>query len=1261
MSDLAALYRFDASAVIQAGAGTGKTHSLVTLCLHLLGGAGGKEPLPPARLCAVTFTEKAGAELRGRIRARVDRLAACAPGALESLCAELEPELLATCRGAGVPLPAQAAWRKVRRDLGQAEIGTLHGLCARLLRRNAAAAGLDPDFTVLDEADCSARRREACERAALDALESDDNEGAPAAGAADRLCRELGLRGTGPASAGLSEQLGALLLEVGESGRDPAALVEETAGLSAAGAVEDDAAARSSFEQAAEALRAALRAPGARVANKTGDSALRALALLDQAGFAALRAAPPGGLHAAHPALGPAFDGLKRLGALAEPIGALQGAWAGLLAADASVRACGLARDLALLAGHALRRYREEKARAGGLDFDDLTRLARDLLARDPGVRRAEKQRLGALLVDEFQDTSHAQLELIGWLAEPPDAEGRSPAGSGREGALPVPPGRLALVGDQKQSIYEFRGADLASARAFAARLQLDGAGLFFLRTSRRSVRPLVDFVNLLFRAALGDGGRPFDAPFVPGEDDLEAVRSGPPQGSEPPCAELLDAGALTLDDEAEAVARRIARLLAPDAPERIRERAPGAGGGPEVARPVRGGDVAILLRSFTHVEAFRAALLRQRVPHLVLKGRGFHETREVSDLRALLRLCADQSDRESLAAVLRSPFGPLSDDALVLLARGPGSSLSLKSLGDPLVQAGLAPDDAAVAASLHALLTRLFRDEARLGPATLLEVALAETCYRAALAGGLFGEQAVANVERLLALARSLEQGPLQTSGPLRALLARLDAMEDGRGESEAPVVEERDPHAVRLLTIHAAKGLEFPVAVVPLCALLPASFEAPLVDPDLGLALKVRGADGGWNLGLHGRRVKDRRLERQQAEGRRLFYVAATRARDRLIFSSRSARGGETWRSLLDRISGPAAAAGLLSVTPSQALLAPPPPAQGPAAESLDLTADTGPIPGEAQAAVARVLQRLAPPAEPGTLVAPVTQLADAVACPERYRLLHEVRLEERPRAQAPQGLTAEDDADADELQPGVGDNDELPLPAAERGTLAHRLLEQVSLADLGPKTPLAELKQRLGALLEAQGEDPKSLAPVVDAVAGFLDSEYGRRLSTVGRETPERLLRELPFALQLAPGPGEPPGPRLLLRGQLDALLLDQGRATVLDYKHSAAKGTARYAVQLDAYALAAHQITGGALPVQAGLVFLRSRGAPVSLRPEQDDAARARTRAALLEAARSIAEGRRTGRFGKREPAGCRELGCGFIWRCHPEEAEGRGTG
>ena len=1245
------LHLLERSAVVQAGAGSGKTHSLVTLCLHLLGGAGRPEPLLPGRLCAVTFTEKAAAELRGRLRSRIDRLAFCeTPDALSALAATHEPELLASCAAAGTPLPAPEAWRRVRRDLGQAEIGTIHGLCSRLLRRHAAAAALDPDFTVLDEALAAALRREACERAALDALEEPPGAGSAAAG---HLCGELGFRAAGPFGGGLAEALLSLLVRLGESGRDPIAVVEETPGLEPAAAVAADAAARAALEQAVTGLELLLRTPGARTASKTGAGAAAAVSLLRASGLGALRAAPPGELVRAWPALEAARALLGNRGkqGIAAATAVLKDAFEDLLATDAGVRACGLSRELALLGSRALQGYRAEKSRLSALDFDDLTRLSRDLLARDPAARRLEKARLGALLVDEFQDTSQTQLELFGWLAEDPAAEGPWPAGSGRPGALPIHPGRFALVGDRKQSIYQFRGADLGAASGFAAQALRDGAELTLLRDSRRSVLPLVSFVNLLFRRALGDGGLPFEAPFLPGEDDLLPLRPDPGEG---PCAELLEVQG-NIDDEADAVGRRIAQLLAPGAPERVRER---TAAGEEQPRRVRGGDIALLLRSFTHVEAFRAALLRRRVPHLIIKGRGFHETREVGDLRAFLRLLADPRDAAALAAVLRSPLGPLSDDALVLLASGPPAlapapapaarrRLSLVALRDPAVIALLAPDDAAAAARLLRLIDQLSRDADRLGPSALLEIALAETGYPAAIAGGLFGEQAVANVERLLALAQDAERAPLQPGGPLRALLTRLEAMDGQRGEAEAPVVEERDPHAVRLLTVHAAKGLEFPVVFVPLCAVVPRRQESLLLDPDLGLALKVRGADGEWHLGPHGERVRALGDRRDLAESRRLLYVAATRARDRLILASRPhATRTESWRSLIDQVSGSAEAAPLLALIPAASLLAPPLPAGGAATESLAALGEAIEDPAAAQvaaAAVARVLRREARPRDPGTLVASVTQLADAVACPQRYRLLHEVGLEERP-SQAPAHPAAlegrADDAGGEEP----------PLPAAERGTLAHRLLE---LVPLEPDAPAAALRASLRRVLEQDGLDPGAHEEITGAAAGFLGSELGRRMARVARDTPGRLLRELPFLLRLEPLAGEPPGPRVLVRGQLDALLLDAGMATVIDYKHAEAEGPERYALQLQAYALAAFRITGGAAPVQAGLVFLRSRGAPLVLRPPSSEAERSETRAALLGAGRAIEEGRRTGRYPLVEPDRCRELRCGFLPRCHPE--------
>ncbi|MGE5049719.1 MAG: PD-(D/E)XK nuclease family protein, partial [Deltaproteobacteria bacterium] len=158
-------------------------------------------------------------------------------------------------------------------------------------------------------------------------------------------------------------------------------------------------------------------------------------------------------------------------------------------------------------------------------------------------------------------------------------------------------------------------------------------------------------------------------------------------------------------------------------------------------------------------------------------------------------------------------------------------------------------------------------------------------------------------------------------------------------------------------------------------------------------------------------------------------------------------------------------------------------------------------------------------------------------------------------------------------------------------------------------------------------------------------FLDSPLARRMAKL---RPDRVLRELPFMLRLS----RQGSPELLLRGQIDALLLEE-TATVVDYKLSQVRDTARYAAQLDAYALAARELMGAAaLPVRTGIVFLRSKGAPFVEREPADAEA---TRNRLLDAAAAIADGRRSGTWPRIEPGGCRELGCGFLRRCHGEVA------
>ena len=197
------------------------------------------------------------------------------------------------------------------------------------------------------------------------------------------------------------------------------------------------------------------------------------------------------------------------------------------------------------------------------------------------------------------------------------------------------------------------------------------------------------------------------------------------------------------------------------------------------------------------------------------------------------------------------------------------------------------------------------------------------------------------------------------------------------------------------------------------------------------------------------------------------------------------------------------------------------------------------------------------------------------------------------------------------------------------------------------------VAERRAELRRLAELEGEDADAAGnvEVFDAVGTFLGSELARRMAQAAAG---RVLRELPFTLRLDPPAGDP-APTVVVRGQLDALLLDGPEATVVDYKLSRATGTGRYEFQLDAYALAADALTRSAVPVRSGVVFLRSPGASFVAREPPDPAALQAIRQRLLDAGATVASGRRTGVWTKVEPTRCRELECGFLRRCHPDEA------
>jgi ATP-dependent exoDNAse (exonuclease V) beta subunit len=858
------------NACVFAGAGTGKTHGLITECLRLLGGADRDEPLAPASLCLLTFTEKAASEMRGRLAARIAALAA---GEVA------EQELSAAFAAAGRPFPPAAEWRRVQSRLSGATIATFHGYCAGLLRRAPAGSGIAPDFVLLDEEESVDLVDELAERLVLERLEARDP-------AMEALCAELDLHGM--RRTGLVELLVDQYRRVRDHGHSPDELAvtapEDVTRIFAATtgrarAAVDEALVRARKERGE--CEPVLAAIADLLVGWGPDTALdRAARLAD------LRDALPG--RGGKNGLGTAVRSAREaLGGGESPLGAA----ALILARPHEETWRGLLVELA-------RRQRAAFDEAGVLDFAELLIRARDLLANDAGFRAREQTRIGALLLDEFQDTNVLQLDLTFLLAEAREGAPRRLGAEGSRG-LPLEPGLLCAVGDRKQSIYDFRGADVEVFEDLARAVESGGGERRFLRVSRRAQPELVTALNGILDQVLGSTPAfPWEVPFRPGEDDLLPWRT---QHGPIGCVERLVAVAKEdrADErrraEADLLARRLAHLLAPDSDARVSE---GQG-----SRPLRGGDVAILLRSFMEVTRYTDALARHHVPHRVLRGRGIFASPEVRDVAALLGFLTDPQNPLHLAACLRGPPVGLSDATLVRLALGRGRL-------DARVLAGALPAEALPGemdrwSRFVAVARRLRAGLDRRSLVDLLEDAWAALGSRIVLAASPHGEEQLGNLDVVRQLAARWDaRGRPDPAAFARRLVELADR--DPRIDVEE-VEDARSGPAVQLLTVHAAKGLEWPVVcIADLGASRPPSSGRLLVDPRGGLAFRPAVP---WSSDPHptarSATLAEVLASRDLAESRRVLYVAMTRARDRLILSGVQGRASQrSWASWIDPV---------------------------------------------------------------------------------------------------------------------------------------------------------------------------------------------------------------------------------------------------------------------------------------------------------------------------------------------------------------------
>jgi ATP-dependent helicase/nuclease subunit A len=768
--------------------------------------------------------------------------------------------------------------------------------------------------------------------------------------------------------------------------------------------------------------------------------------------------------------------------------------------------------------------YEAAKDGESALDFEDLQLVARDLLLGNDEIRERERWRLRSIMVDEFQDTNRLQCELIDLLATD----------------------ELFFVGDEFQSIYRFRHADV---EVFRERRERTG-DVLALTENYRSRPEVLEVINHLFSADFGESFQPLNA---------AARFSDPAFGA---AVELLVTDKSTYNGsgvhwrkaEARHVARRVRELV--DTGE---------------ATP---GDVVLLFAAGTDARLYEEELQGVGLPTFRATGRDYYSRQQVVDLLAYLRLLQNRYDDEALVTVLASPFVGVSNDALVLLRRAAGRRPLYAGLERSLPE-DLDERDVRLFMAFRQRYERLAEQEGALSLERLCEQIVVEHDYDLAVLAQPDGRRRYANMRKLARLARSYED----LRGRNIEGFVRFVREQDSVGASELEAVaEEEDTDVVRLLTIHAAKGLEFKVVVVADAGRDRSSAwsDELLALPDGRLGFKVAHPSTGKRLAPSDyEEVKQAEEEAERAERRRLYYVAMTRAIDRLIVSgsvdpSKLATTETPIAWVLERL-GPEeleragdapreVARGdarlVLHVdrfteeTPEAVVTAPGEEGQ------LSLFAPGEPMPARVEVPALPELELLP---EPPTFR--IRRLSySALALFERcsYRFYAERVVGLRPRKHH---------VEAD----GGG-----ALAATEIGDAAHALLERIDPRD--PRPP-----SNLTAAVHARY--PQATDVEVERIRSFLDaycnSELATRLAALERVTVER-----PFAFELD---------GVLFHGRLDVLQRADGRALVVDYKTNVLDDRApadvveeEYRLQRLVYALAC--LRAGAEEVEVVYQFL-----------------------------------------------------------------------
>ena len=1000
---------------VVAGPGSGKTRVLVERYRRLV-----EAGVAPQRILAITFTEKAARNMKERLA-----------------------EAFRT-------MPER------RRELEQANISTIHGFCARLLRENSVAAGIDPEFRVLDARQSVIMQRQTA-REVLDRMFAGEHE------AMRRLMQGLA-----------SPDLAGEIPDVYDAIRSAGFKAAELHGFSMRGGT--------NLRQLRDALGA--------VANErpTGWN-VGQIARLSEIIESAVRLAslPDGPITAEHfraiCQFPTSLRGIKqgtsihnRLKTIKDEI--VPNLYRALITEYYS-------RERETLVDIIVsfdRMYGDRKRAMSVLDYADLEAFAVKLLDENREVRARVRDQFQHVLMDEFQDTNGQQSKLLGLLRAP---------------------GAFFAVGDVNQSIYGFRHADPEVFRGYRDDVERKGNHPVELVENWRSRDGILCAVETILQHAQGIEPR-----------RLVAAQEYPHKSE--PSVEVIAAIAATTDDAVELEARWVARWIL-DLTASLSLESGLAGFG----------DMAVLVRNTEVLPAFTRAFEQAGIPYLLNQGKGFFEAREVVDLMNLLRAVDNPRDEISLAAVMRSPLGGISDEALLRLKMTGNLGSGLRKIEH--IDASFDEGDRRKLRCFREQMLRWREERELVGFDRLLMRAIDETGYASEP-----GSRAAANIEKFLTLAR--EASPRLT---LAEFVEELQLMREADARDVDPPPEDA-VNAVRIMTVHAAKGLEFPVVFLAALHKAVQQGVGPLAfSPRFGLGAQwLNPATGERKRDWFLKNIEDESKQRETDEGNRLFYVAMTRAEEHLVFSYSSFGKRKEWAAALEE------SLGLDLSAPAQRVQS----VEAPNGERFSLRVFASDKPPEFRepaqfgpaSAPIQIVAR--PPVDNQyDFAASVTSVALYAHCPRRYYLERYLGW----RGNLPRKLqTAEEDDSGDEID------------ASQFGLDVHALLAGQPAA-------------------QATAEARK-------LVTAFHASELGRRAARASR-----IECEFEFVMAIE---------NVVLRGQIDLWFEEGGELVLVDYKTDDIKPreiAARvefYAPQLRLYALALERITGR-FPAKAFLYFLR----------------------------------------------------------------------